>query len=259
MDEIIYTDGKYKSDPGIVSSFLKIIPSPAFYTRLFLIVSRSSRLAKRSRYDTADWAKSSLAVMRSLERVGVAIEISGIDSFKNLDTPCVFLANHMSSLETFVLPAIIAQFRDVTFVVKKGLVDYPVFRYVMRSRDPITVGRTNPRDDLKAVLEGGAERLKAGRSVVIFPQTTRMDVFDPKGFNTIGIKLAKRAEVPVVPIALKTDAWGNGKYIKDFGKIDPSRKVRFAFGGPLWVKDRGAEEHSAVIEFISGKLKEWGG
>ena len=137
--------------------------------------------------------------------------------------------------------------------------DYPVFRHVMRSRDPITVGRTNPRDDLKAVLEGGTERLKAGRSLVIFPQTTRMEKFDPKGFNTIGIKLAKRADVPVVPVALKSGAWGNGKLLKDFGRIDPSKHVHFAFGPPLWIRERGNQEHNEIIAFISGKLKEWDG
>ena len=94
-------------------------------------------------------------------------------------------------------------------------------------------------------------------SIIIFPQTTRTPVFDPEQFNTIGIKLAKKAGVPVVPIALKTNAWGNGTFLKDYGKIDPSKKVHFAFGKPLWIKDRGTEEHQEVIEFISGKLKEW--
>jgi 1-acyl-sn-glycerol-3-phosphate acyltransferase len=163
----------------------------------------------------------------------------------------------MGTLETFVLPTLISSSKDATFVIKQSLVDYPVFKYVMRARDPITVGRSNPRDDLKAVLEGGTERLKAGRSIIIFPQTTRTSVFDPEQFNTIGIKLAKRAGVPVVPIALKTDAWGNGKYLKDYGRIDPSKKVHVAFSKPLWIKDRGTEEHQEIIEFITEKLKEW--
>jgi 1-acyl-sn-glycerol-3-phosphate acyltransferase len=196
-------------------------------------------------------------VLRALESVGIEIEITGIDYFKNLEGSCVFIGNHMSTLETFVLPVIIQPFKDVTFVVKKSLVEYPVFKHIMRSRDPITVGRTNPRDDLKAVFDGGVERLQAGISIIIFPQTTRTTVFDPKAFNTIGIKLAHKANAPVVPIALKTDAWGTSKYLKDFGKIDPSQKVHFAFGEPFWIKDRGAEEHNKVIEFISGKLKEW--
>jgi 1-acyl-sn-glycerol-3-phosphate acyltransferase len=252
-----FKDGSYETSIDKISLLAKIAPSFVFYSKLLPIVFKASSNAKRSMYGNAEWSKSSLDVLRALENVGIKIEITGIDNFKNLEGPCVFIGNHMSTLETFVLPVIIQPFKDVTFVVKKSLVEYPVFKYVMRSRDPITVSRINPRDDLKAVMEGGIQKLKAGRSVIIFPQTTRTTVFDPKNFNTIGIKLAHRANVPVVPIALKTDAWGNGKYLKDFGKIDPSKKVHFAFGEPLWIKDKGIEEHHKVIEFISSKLREW--
>ncbi|HSB34157.1 MAG TPA: 1-acyl-sn-glycerol-3-phosphate acyltransferase, partial [Nitrospirota bacterium] len=76
-------------------------------------------------------------------------------------------------------------------------------------------------------------------------------------FNTIGVKLAKRACVPAVPIALKTDAWGTGALLKDFGRIDPAKTVHIAFGKPLEIRDRGSEEHQQIIDFIEGKLKEW--
>ncbi len=258
MKRLIFKHSSYETSLKKVSLLAKISPSVAFYLKFLRIIFRSSSDAKHSRYGNVEWAESSLDVLHALEHAGIKIEITGVDNFKGLDGPCVFIANHMSALETFILPAIIQPFKDVTFVVKKSLVDYPVFKHVMRSRDPITVVRENPRDDFKAVIEGGVQRLKAGRSIVIFPQTTRVDSFDPKTFNTIGIKLSHKANVPIVPIALKTDAWGNGEYLKDFGKIDPSKKVYFAFGEPLWIKDRGVEEHSKVIEFISNKLKEWG-
>ncbi len=257
MVRLNFKNGSYKSSFEKVSLLAKIAPSLVFYSKLLPIVFKSSSNAKRSKYDTAEWSKSSLEVLRALESVGIKIEITGVEHFKNMEGPCVFIANHMSALETFVLPAIIAPFKDTTFVVKKSLVEYPVFKHVMRSRDPITVSRTNPREDLKAVLEGGIERLKAGRSIIIFPQTTRTAVLDLKTFNTIGIKLAHRANVPVVPIALKTDTWGNGKYLKDFGKINPSKKVHFAFGEPMLIQGRGEEEHHKVVKFISSKLKEW--
>jgi len=197
--------------------------------------------------------------VRALERAGVRFDISGLEHVAAVDGPYVFIGNHMSTQETFVLPVILLPFKKITFVVKQSLMDYPVFGHVMRSRDPIAVRRTNPREDLKAVLEGGAARLGKGISLVIFPQTTRVPEFDPRQFNTIGIKLAKRAGVPVVPLALKTDAWGNGRYLKDFGRVDPSKKVFFEFGKPLMIMDRGTEEHQQIIDFISGKLKEWGG
>jgi len=257
LEELTFENNTYRTFPARISLLAKIFPSLIFYYQEFVIVLRGSAKAKRGHYGTADWSKSSLAALRALESVGVNIEITGIDFFASVPGPCVFIANHMSTLETFVLPAIIAPVKDVTFVVKQGLVDYPIFKHIMRSRDPITVRRENPRDDLKAVLEGGTDRLRAGRSIIIFPQTTRTPVFDPMQFNTIGIKLAKKAGVPVIPVALKTDAWGNGKYLKDYGRIVPSKRVHFAFGKPLTIRDRGNEEHSDIIRFISEKLNEW--
>ncbi len=259
LEELRYENGAYRTGPVRITFMARALTSLTFYTRLFSIVVRGSAQAKRGRYGTPEWCENSLATLRALEAAGVKFEITGTDAFKAVAGPCVFIANHMSTLETFILPTIIAPFKDATFVVKQNLVDYPIFKHIMRSRDPITVGRMNPRDDLKAVLEGGTERLKAGRSVIIFPQTTRTPVFDPVQFNTIGIKLAKRAGVPVVPVALTTNAWGNGMFLKDYGRIDPSKKARFAFGKPLRIRERGTEEHQEIIEFITVKLKEWEG
>jgi 1-acyl-sn-glycerol-3-phosphate acyltransferase len=249
----------YRTAPRDISLAARLLPACVFYSHVIGIVAKGSRKAKRGGYGTKEWCSSSLATLRALEQVGVRIEIEGLDNFRSLDGPCVFIGNHMSALETFVLPILIAPIKDATFVVKQSLVDYPVFKHIMRARNPVTVGRQNARDDLKAVLEGGTERLKAGLSIVIFPQTTRTRVFEPEQFNSIGIKLAKRASVPVVPIALLTDAWGNGRWLKDFGRIDPARTVHFAFGKPLLVSERGAAEHRQIIDFITGKLKEWEG
>ena len=231
-DILVFNKGVYETGPRPVSFFARYFPSVVFYRYLLPIVFRSSAKAKRSRYDSAAWCASSLEVLRALEHVGVSIEIAGADNFLTLNGPCVFVANHMSTLETLVLPSIIGPFRSLTFVVKQGLVDYPVFRHVMRSRDPITVRRENPRDDLRAVLEGGAEKLKAGWSLIIFPQSTRYSVFEPKIFNSMGIKLAKRANVPVIPIALKTDAWAEGKYISPCTQCSPREtSLLFAHSG----------------------------
>ncbi len=109
-------------------------------------------------------------------------------------------------------------------MVKESLVRHPLFGDVMRSRDPIVVGRTDPRKDLEAVMNGGMELLSKGISIVIFPQSTRSVEFRPEEFNSLGVKLAKKAGVKVVPVALKTDFWGNGKVIRELGPLD-SRKT----------------------------------
>lgn len=241
------------------SLFSKVFLSPKFmfYPQFFWIVWVNSRKAKRGVYGGTEWAESSFDVMRALENVGVRIEITGMDNMRKFDGPAVFIANHMSTLETMVLPCIIQPVKKTTFIVKTSLLTMPVFGHVMRSRDPIAVGRTNPREDLRTVLEEGFRRLQNGRSVIVFPQSTRSVEFRPEEFNSLGVKLAARAGVPVVPVALKTDAWGIGRYVKEFGPIDPRKVVHFSFGGPMIIAGRGAEEHEKVTAFIREKLDEW--
>jgi 1-acyl-sn-glycerol-3-phosphate acyltransferase len=254
-----FVHGTYRTPEGAGRGLGRLWPGLAFYARDVAIVFRAGAKAKRGKYDDAAWCESSLNTLRALENVGVRFDITGVEHVEALKRPCVFIGNHMSTLETFVLPILLVPFKPITFVVKKSLIEYPVFGHVMRSRDPIVVGRTNPREDLKSVLDGGAARLAKGVSIVVFPQTTRTAVFDPAEFNSIGVKLAKRAGVPVIPFALKSDAWGNGRLHKDFGKIDSSKTVHFAFGAPLHISDRGTEEHEHIVRYISTHLTKWGG
>lgn len=247
----------YRSPPGAGRPLEKRIPTAAFYTRMFRVVVDAAKLARKGRYDSIQWIRSSIRIVRSLERVGALLNLENLQSFRNLRQPCIFIANHMSILETFVLPCLIEPYRRVTFVVKQSLIEYPLFKHVMLSRKPVVVGRTNPRQDLRTVLEEGAGRLKNDISVVIFPQTTRSVEFEPKKFNSLGVKLAGRLNVPVVPIALKTDAWSLGKHLKDFGRIHPSRTVRMRFGEPFFVTGKGRAEHARIIDFISNTLASW--
>ncbi len=234
-----------------------LFPSVVFYFRLCCIIWRAGRLAKNNRYDNRNWIENSYEVLQQLEKVGVRVEISGIENLTEVPGPVVIIGNHMSMMETLVLPAMIQPVKPVTFVVKEALLHYPVFKYVMRSREPIAVTRTNPRQDLKTVLSEGGNRLKKNISIIVFPQTTRSHDFDARQMSSIGVKLAKRAGVPIVPLALKTDCWQNGKRLKDFGRLDIRKTAHFAFGEPLTVEGKGEAEQAEINAFISEKLQEW--
>ncbi|MGJ3243104.1 MAG: lysophospholipid acyltransferase family protein [Opitutales bacterium] len=233
-------------------------PGLGFYPRMARVVFRAARLARAGQYTDEAWIRSSFGMARALEQVGCRLTVEGVGHFRKLDPPCVFIGNHMSTLETFVLPWIIRQHRPVTFVVKESLVTYPVFKHVMKSRDPVVVSRRNAKEDFSTVMREGARRLEAGTSIVVFPQTTRTVRFDPQHFNSLGVKLARRAGAPVVPLALRSDAWGNsGTLVKDFGRIEPRHPVRFAFGEPLTVTGTGKAENQAIIQFIQQHLAAW--
>ena len=255
--KVLTQQNTYRSPERKIGLFARYFPSAVFYAGIVRVVIEAARLAKRGVYHADDWISSSLDCVDLLESVGGSFVIENLDVLKTNAEPCVFVGNHMSVLETFILPCLIRPYRKVTFVIKDSLVAYPAFKHVMVSREPIIVGRVDPRQDLKTVFKEGQDRLERGKSVIIFPQTTRSIEFDLNKFNSLGTKLAKKAGVPVIPIALKTDAWGMGTWFKDVGRIFPGKVARFCFGEPLTVTGAGKDEHQAVIDFISSKLDEW--
>lgn len=234
-----------------------INPSFHFYSKLMRIIVRSGRLAKKGLYDGIAWTNSSIAIMEALESAHVQIEIRGMNSIARTEGPVIFISNHMSTLETVILPGIIQPLKAVTFVVKKELLNYPYFGTLLAARNPIVVGRSNPREDLMRVIEEGSTKIKAGESIILFPQKTRSTTVSREAFNSLGVKLAKRTGASIIPVALVTDAWGNGKYLKDMGKIDPSKKSRIAFGESFKVKGSGTQEHEEIVNFIVDSLQRW--
>lgn len=255
--EILQPIDTYQTD---VKKRIQYFRTIRFYKKIIKIVFSAASLAKKGIYNDEEWIKSSVDVLNALESVGCIFDIRGRNNFFNIQGPCVFIGNHMSTLETFVLPCVIHPFKKITFIVKESLLNYPVFKHVMRARKPIAVTRTNPREDFRRVIKEGTSKLKNNISIVVFPQTTRANHFDEKEFNSIGIKLAKKANVPVVPIALKTDAWGTGRLVKDFGPIDPQKTVYFKFGLPISaqeVQKNPKTAHQQVVNFIKKQLNNW--
>lgn len=244
--------------PRALSEFLLFGSRWSVYLHFFGTVLRSSSMARRGIYDDEAWANSSLEIINSLERCGARFLIEGMDKIRATVGPVVFASNHMSTLETVVLPGLVRPMKPVTYVVKKQLVTGVVWGPIMRSRNPIAVSRKDPRGDLEIVLREGHERLASGISVIVFPQGTRTEVWKRSGFNSLGVKLAAKAGVPLVPVALKTDFWGSSGIFRGFGPVRRDRTIHIEFGEPLSVSGRGKAEHEACLDFIEGRLRAWG-
>lgn len=252
----------YQSPPGrrLLAQYFTGRPlSFIYYVRLISTLIHASMVGRRGDLDDEKWAWFSHKILQIVESVGGKVNISGLEGLARHRGPLVYIANHMSLLEAFMLPGMALAFNRVTFVIKEELRHYPVIRHIMIALKLIAVSRQNPREDLKVVLHEGSKFITAGGSIIIFPQATRSVEFDVEGFNTLGIKLASRTGVPVVPVAVKTDFQSNGHLIKDMGPIDPQKALYFKFGDPMTVKGKGRQAHQHVIEFICRNLTAWGG
>lgn len=235
-----------------------LFPNWIYYRGILKIILVSSWIARNGKFSNQNWFDRSYYAIKLVESIGGDIEITGVENLAALTGPAVVVCNHMSLLETFLLPSILIPFTPMCVVIKKELTEYPGFGKVMRTVNHIAVSRDNPRADFRVVMEKGLDFLKSGISVLIFPQSTRNSVFVPSEFNTLGEKLAAKAGVPVIPIAVKTDLHGNGQWLKEFGAINPALPVRLAIGGAVDPRTDPRQAHDAIIRFISGKLHGWG-
>jgi len=248
------------SDSSLLAKYMPVWPlSLIYYTKLISTLVNASFYARRGTLDDDRWAFHSHRVVQIVESVGGKVKISGLEALSQHRGPVVYIGNHMSLAETLILPGIALAFSRVNFVIKEELRHYPVIGSIFKELGLIAVSRKNPREDFKVVLREGHKFISSGGSVIIFPQATRSVGLDVQAFNTLGVKLASRAGVPVIPVAIKTDFQGNGKLIKDMGPIDPSKTLYFKFGEPMAVEGKGREAHQYVVEFISENLKAWGG
>ena len=184
----------------------------------------------------------------------------GWENRKDYKGPVVYLSNHMSTLETIMLPPVLLTYGPFNVFVKASLSRLPALKRAAAHMGLIPLGRKSPREDLMQVFNEGVARIKEGRSILIFPQGSRERVFSRKLYSSIGAKLAEKAGVPVMPIAVKTDCEptrpGGKGWFKDFGTVDPTKEIRLRCGPPI--TGTAKEMHQKVFDWIKAQLEEWG-
>ncbi len=266
--------GSYRSSAEIPRRYNdekagSLLAGLSMFCRYFRVVQRDRALALRGHYSDFLWARSGLELTRLFESYGARFQIEGLEQLRGSadsgqafgrEGPYVFAVNHMSTLETQTLCGYISPYSPVTFVVKDALAQ-GYFAPLICSRPYIALARRNPLQDLEIVLHEGSEILSEGRSVILFPQGTREEnQFSRSRFNSIAARLAAKAGVRVVPVALSTAFWSRlaAKAVQYIPRLHPERRVHFAFGPPLAAEGRGRKAHKHTVEFISDHMSRWG-
>lgn len=151
------------------------------------------------------------------------------------EPPCILVANHVSYVE----PIALASRFTATAIAKKEVGDWPVVGPAVRSLGVMLVDRQCAASGARVLFEAW-DRLRAGVSVVVFPEGTTTAGDDVLPFRRGIFGLAKLAGVPIVPVAIRYDgpdvAWiGDDPFLPHYLRTTARASTRcyVTYGEPL--------------------------
>ncbi len=116
---------------------------------------------------------------------------------------CVIVVNHSSHADTPVLLAALPPSAQPVFGAAADYwFDVPVRRFIAGSLAGVLPVRRSGDGTYAALLAAARPALKAGRSVVIFPEGTRSTDGTLGEFRSGALRLARDCGVPIVPVAV---------------------------------------------------------
>ena len=145
----------------------------------------------------------------------IKYEIIGVDNIP--EKPCIVMCKHQSAFETLALQRI---FIPQVWILKKELLQIPIYGWGLASMQPIAINRNSTIKSFKQIADQGYDRLKKGYWVVIFPEGTRVAPNKKKKYLPGGGVLAEKSGSQVVPIAHNAGRlWPRNSMIKKPGLI----------------------------------------
>lgn len=169
-------------------------------------------LLPRYRCTTA-WGRMAILALRCL--CGVRYRIEGKENIP--EKPCIIMANHQSAWETLLLPSL---FIPQTWILKKELIEMPLFGLVLKSLHPIAIDRSQKLQAMQSIIQQGQARLQEGLWIVVFPEGTRVAAGKEGAFHLGGARLAAMTQTPILPVAHNAGLlWARNSFVKKPGVI----------------------------------------
>ncbi len=178
---------------------------------------------------------------------GVRLKVEGVEHLPSSGRPVIFVGNHQGNFDIHSLFAgLPVQFR---WMAKEELFRIPLFGLAMRRSGYIPIDR---RDRRKAMRSIGiaAEKIRAGTSVVVFPEGTRSEDGRLQEFKKGGFLIALKAQVPIVPVAIS----GSRQVMaKEELMIHPGT-IRLQILPPIEITDLNSKNIDELMNRVRSKL-----
>jgi 1-acyl-sn-glycerol-3-phosphate acyltransferase len=168
------------------------------------------------------WARLTLGGLRVL--CGTRWEVTGLEHLPAAG-PAVVASMHQSAFDTMVWLLLVPR---CCYVLKRELLDIPVFGAMCRLTGMIAVDRGDGAGAIRSLLRGADRAIAENRQIVIFPEGTRAPPGTHLPIQPGVAALASRTKLPVIPVVTDSGiCWGRRAFNKRSGVI------RIAIMAPL--------------------------
>lgn len=162
-----------------------------------------------------------------LATFGVRVEASGLENVPT-HAPVILMSNHQSLVDIAAIVSTLPRTQSWRFVAKRELARVPIFGQALVASGHIIIDRG---DRVRAVesLRHAAEIIRAGTTVIVFPEGTRSPRGNLRNFKSGPFHLALEAQVPIIPVTVS-----GSQRITPKGELIVHRgAVKIVYGKPI--------------------------
>lgn len=161
------------------------------------------------------WATAIVFMLRPL--CGIRVQVTGREHLPMNGGAALIAAKHQSAFDTVVWLWLLP---DPAYVLKRELLDIPVWGWLARGTGMIAVDRMAGTSTMRHLLRAGRAVAAEGRQMVIFPEGTRVPPGEYKPYQPGVAALAAATGLPVIPVATDSGLlWGRRAFNKRPGTI----------------------------------------
>ncbi len=216
-----------------------------FFTGLFMNIRVKAAMKKDKKYGY----KVGNKIIRSafsqvLFICGVKRVVKGMENIP--DCSALYVGNHRSYFD--ILTTHVTVNRPLGFVAKSEMTNIPFLSTWMHNIGCLFLDRHDNKKALKTILEGVKMLKEDYVSLEIYPEGTRGHSEEMAPFKKGSFKMAEKAKVPIVPVAIinSDNVFENNPA---FRKIR-SKKVYLNFGKPIDIEQLSDEEKKHIDSYV---------
>jgi 1-acyl-sn-glycerol-3-phosphate acyltransferase len=207
---------------------------------LVMLILRMKKASKRYVQSvTSFWARSLFKI------IGAEVIVWGKEHIPENDRIC-FISNHQGRADIPLILGFVS--KPIGFIAKKELSYIPVLNIWMFALRCIFIKRHNMESAHRAI-ERGADKIRRGNPIVIFPEGTRSRSNTMNKFKRGSIKLAVRSEATIIPLTVD----GTYKLTEEEGKLKPGTVV-LTIHPPIHVSKLSTDERKKLPELLEKRI-----